>query len=159
MARLFSLSILLATTVYLTGCNSLNAPLKKLNPLETFNAESEKEKETPLRMAIMWKDSVIHGVGTTPTAGFGGRVFFYNMDDETVEAEGELTIYGYEDSNKTSVADKKFVIRQEELAHHYDDAGLGASYGVWIPWAVCKIGILPTTNRWRGSSPRSSWLH
>ncbi|MCH2182818.1 MAG: hypothetical protein MK108_12510 [Mariniblastus sp.] len=138
MARLISLSILLATTVYLTGCSSLNAPINQWNPLEKFNAESEKEKLTPLRMAIMWKDSVIHGVGTTPTVGFGGRVYFYNMDDETVEADGELTIYGYEDHNKTSVADKKFIIRQEELQDHYDDGGLGPSYGVWVPWE--KLG-------------------
>lgn len=154
MARLISLSILLATTVYLTGCSSLNAPLSQWNPLEKFNAESEKEKLIPLRMAIMWKDSVIHGVGTTPTVGFGGRVYFYNMDDETVEADGELTIYGYEDNNKTSVADKKFVIRQEELQDHYDDAGLGPSYGVWVPWeklggnrkSVSLIPVFKTTD-------------
>ena len=138
MARLISLSILLATTACLTGCSSLNAPLNQWNPLEKFNSNSEKEKQLPLRMAIMWKDSVIHGVGATPTAGFGGRVYFYNMEDETVEAEGELTIYGYEDRNKTSVADKKFVIRQEELQDHYDEAGLGPSYGIWIPWE--KLG-------------------
>ena len=134
MARLISLPILLVIAFCVSGCSSFNPTINQLNPLQKMNAESEKESQLPLRMAIMWKDSVIHGAGTNPTVGFGGRVFFYNMDDETVQADGELTIYGYDDENTSTAADKKFVFRQEEFHNHYDDAGLGPSYGVWIPW-------------------------
>ena len=134
MARLISLPILLVIACCVSGCSSLQPAISQLNPLQKMNAETEKERQLPLRMAIMWKDSVIHGVGTKPTVGFGGRVFFYNMDDETVPADGELTIYGYDDENTSTAADKKFIIRQEEFHKHFDDAGLGPSYGVWIPW-------------------------
>ncbi len=154
MARLISLPILLVIAFCVSGCSSFNPTISQLNPLQKMNAEAEKESQTPLRMAIMWKDSVIHGVGTTPTVGFGGRVFFYNMDDEAVQADGELTIYGYDEENTSTAASKKFIIRQEEFKNHYDDAGLGPSYGVWIPWqkmgsnrkSVSLIPVFKTTD-------------
>ena len=154
MARLTSLPILLVFAFCVLGCSSLKPTISQLNPLQKMDAEAEKESQTPLRMAIMWKDSVIHGVGTTPTVGFGGRVFFYNMDDEAVQADGELTIYGYDEENTSTAASKKFIIRQEEFKNHYDDAGLGPSYGVWIPWqkmgsnrkSVSLIPVFKTTD-------------
>ena len=134
MVKKLSFTSLLLTVAILAGCSTFKPKLADLNPLLNADKEKLEESELPARMAIMWKDAVIHGVGSTPTAGFGGRVFFYNTDDEAVMAEGELTIYGYDDENKSTAANHKYVFRQEEFQNHYDDSGLGHSYGVWIPW-------------------------
>ena len=154
MARLITLTTLLAITICISGCSSFPANVNQWNPLQKLDDAAELEQKTPLRMAIMWKDSVIHGVGRSPTVGFGGRVYFYNMNDETVEADGELTVYGYQEDNTTTAADKKFVFRQDEFKNHYDDGGLGASYGVWIPWektggtrkSISLIPVFKTTD-------------
>ena len=131
-------SLLLVTGISLAGCNTLKPKLADLNPLPLADTGKNDERKMPTRMAIMWKDAVIHGVGSNPTAGFGGRVFFYNAEDEAVMAEGELTIYGYDDENKSTAANHKYVFPQDDFQSHYDNNGLGHSYGVWIPWQ--KLG-------------------
>ncbi len=113
------------------------------NPLARLTEEKKKEatdKEAkPVTMAAIWKDSVYEKPGERTVVGFGGRFFFYDRDNNSVQAEGELVVYGYEDSDDSESkagegADKKFVFRESEFQSHFSDTGLGASYSVWIPW-------------------------
>ena len=117
------------------------------NPLARLTEEKKKEatdKEAkPVTMAAIWKDSAYEKPGERTVVGFGGRFFFYDRDNNSVPAEGELVVYGYEDSDDGEGkpgegADKKFVFRESEFQSHFSDTGLGASYSVWIPWE--KIG-------------------
>lgn len=139
----------LTAALALTGCaggvkNSMRLSSKDSmwNPVAKLKAEREKESEPtePMTMVATWKGSVLETAGAT-SRGFGGRIFFYDDANNAVEAEGELTIYGFDDTNKKagdSGADKKFVFRASEFQSHKSDNGLGVSYSVWIPWE--KVG-------------------
>ena len=138
----------LTAALALTGCagvkNSMRLSSKDSmwNPVAKLNAEREKEAEPtePMTMVATWKGSVLETAGVN-SRGFGGRIFFYDAANNAVEAEGELTIYGFDDTKKKagdSGADKKFVFRASEFQTHKSDNGLGVSYSVWIPWE--KVG-------------------
>ncbi len=137
-----------------SGKNSIWNPLSTLTTAERV-AKEEKNKKTnpPVTMAVIWKDSVLEKPGVPSVKGFGGRIFFYDKDNQSVTAEGELVIYGYDDSQdiggenmtgeegsiaKRSKADRKFVFPAEQFQTHYSETDLGASYSVWIPWE--KVG-------------------
>lgn len=138
----------LTATLALTGCagvkNSMRLSSKDSawNPLEKLTAEREKDFEPsqPVSMVVTWKGSVYETVGAK-ARGFGGRIFFYDEANNAVSADGELTVYGFDDSNKKSgdsSPDKKFVFRASEFQTHKSENGLGVSYSIWVPWE--KIG-------------------
>ena len=119
------------------------------NPLSQLTEDREKKKEIdkkfnqeagkPVSMAVIWKDSVIAKPGTTPVKGFGGRVFFYDENSNAVKADGELIVYGFDDSDSTvktdkAKADRKYVFKADQFQSHYSNSDLGASYSVWVPW-------------------------
>jgi len=138
----------LTAALALTGCagvkNSMRLSSKDSmwNPVAKLKAEKEKEAEPsePMTMVATWKGSVLETAGVN-SRGFGGRIFFYDAANNAVEAEGELTVYGFDDTKKKagdSGADKKFVFRAAEFQTHKSDNGLGVSYSIWIPWE--KVG-------------------
>lgn len=138
----------LTATLVLTGCagvkNSMRLSSKDSawNPVEKLVAEREKESAPtqPVTMIVTWKGSVYETVGAT-SRGFGGRIFFYDEAENAVPAEGELTVYGFDDTNKKSgdsSPDKKFVFRASEFQTHKSENALGVSYSIWVPWE--KIG-------------------
>lgn len=138
----------LTAALALSGCagvkNSMRLSSKDSmwNPISKLKAEKEKEAEPtePNTMVVTWKGSVFEKAGTN-SRGFGGRIFFYDAANNAVEADGELIVYGFDDSNKKSddaSADKKFVFRASEFQTHKTVNGLGASYSIWIPWE--KVG-------------------
>ncbi len=146
LSRFKTLMVLTSLTaaLALTGCagvkNSMRLSGKDSmwNPVAKLKAEKEKEAEPaePVTMVVTWKGSVYETAGAK-ARGFGGRIFFYDADNNAVEADGELTVYGFDDTNKKSddvSADKKFVFRDSEFQTHKTVNGLGASYSVWIPW-------------------------
>ena len=105
-------------------------------------AEREKESEPtqPVTMVVTWKGAVYETVGAK-ARGFGGRIFFYDEANNAVAADGELTVYGFDDSDKQpgdSSPDKKFVFRASEFQTHKSENGLGISYSIWVPWE--KLG-------------------
>lgn len=99
----------------------------------------------PVSMAVMWKSSVYEKPGSPSVRGFGGRVFFYDANSQPVKADGELVVYGYDEStadensgDDDSGADKKFVFPPDRFQSHFSQTDLGPSYSVWIPWE--KVG-------------------
>ena len=143
--RLFpALSLLLI--VGMTGCagvkNSMRLSEKNSawNPLHRLSAEkqeAQKEDSSPVTMAAIWSDSVMEKSGRKDIKGFGGRFYFYDENNTAVKAEGELIVYGFDDSIKDRNEEKpdvKFVYKEDEFQSHYSESGLGASYSVWLPW-------------------------
>ena len=93
-------------------------------------------------MAAIWKDSVFEKPGSASVRGFGARIFFYDVDNQAVKADGELLVYGFDDSNElkadNSKADRKYVFQADKFQSHFSETDLGPSYSVWIPWE--KVG-------------------
>ncbi len=132
--------------VGMTGCagvkNSMRLSEKDSawNPLHRLSAEKqEKQKEDakPMSMAAIWSDSVMAKPGQKDIKGFGGRFYFYDEENTAIKADGELIVYGFDDSVKNRKEEKpdvKFVFKSDEFQSHYSESGLGPSYSVWLPW-------------------------
>ena len=122
-----------------SGKNSQWNLLSKLNDRRKIN---RKSRHPPQTMAAIWKDSVFEKPGSASVRGFGARLFFYDEDNQAVKAEGELLVYGFDDSNEVkednSKADRKYVFQADKFQSHFSETDLGPSYSVWIPWE--KVG-------------------
>jgi len=136
-----------------TGCQSFGGKsLTKLWPSEDASKKVTKSKfQQPSRMVVLWSPAMFNQPGAQPTRGFGGRIYFYNTKDEVIPVEGQLVVYGYNDTvaapGKTT-PDKTFVFRPEQLTKHFTPTQLGASYSVWVPWDAVggeesEISLLP----------------
>jgi len=148
MKNIRSLSLLLVTAVLLatySGCNSIGAnkladSAERFNPFKRLNSKEEKEPEyqTPKSMVAIWKASTLQQAGTKSIRGFGGRFYFYDANNDVVRVNGDLTIYGYDDRNRTETgegkADRKFVFEAKSLNSHFSESALGESYSFWVPW-------------------------
>ena len=127
------------------GCSSLKTDGSVWNPLKLrLDRKVDSAPVEPVRMAVVWKDSVYEQPGAASIKGFGGRFFIYDAQSNPIQADGELVVYGYDESNPLHAdgshtgADKKFVFPSEKFHRHFSDSDLGASYSVWIPWE--KVG-------------------
>jgi hypothetical protein len=135
------LSIVLGTvcSVLLTGCKSETVSWTKAkDPFAKKNAKKSAEPKlgVPERLVVIWKDAVYEHPAVPPTRGIGGRLYFYDSEDNPIKVDGEVVIYGFDDTagdDKTE-ADKKFVFKQESFASHYNATALGPSYSIWLPW-------------------------
>ncbi len=93
-------------------------------------------------MVAIWTEDTLVQPGKTVTRGFGGRIYFYNEKSQAIPVEGELIVYGYDDSSAASAhsltsnveATKKFAFTPEQFTQHFSQSDLGASYSIWIPW-------------------------
>lgn len=126
-----------------TGCTAVKDSMRisekdsKWNPISALSAKRDKDDEDmPAQtMAAIWKDSVYEEPGKPRMRGFGGRIFFYDAENNAVKADGELVVYGFEDGSKdSSKPDKKFVFKKDQFQQHFSKSPLGGSYSVWIPW-------------------------
>ncbi len=143
----FFLALLAAAAVALlaTGCASIETPSMPALPslpnlpesLSSWQAKDETT-ESPKSLAVVWKTAVLQAPGATPTRGFGGIVTFYGPDRKTpIKVDGQLTVYVYEDSPRTSekvAPDAKFVVPADQLTKQYKESPLGHAYSVWVPW-------------------------
>ena len=119
-----SLILVLAAVVFSTGCTTLKPPkLPTLTRDAEMTSASASEAEepvygTPVKMLAIWKDSVRTTPGKPSMRGFGGRIFLYDAADKPIRAQGELVIYGFDDSvtnREGSKADQKIVITNDQL--------------------------------------------
>jgi hypothetical protein len=87
-------------------------------------------------MAVIWSPAMLNSPGKKPTRGFGGRVYFYDGQNKAVPVEGQLVVYGYNDSKQhdSKTPDRKFAFTPEQFTSHFSRTELGASYSVWVPW-------------------------
>jgi hypothetical protein len=123
----------------LTGCQALTpnwSQAKNWLSLNSLNV-SQSKFGTPVKMAVIWSPAVYNEPGKTPTRGFGGRIYFYDINNRPIPVEGQLVVYAYNDSLPTTdgkSADRKFAFTPEQFTTHYNPTELGAAYSVWIPW-------------------------
>ncbi len=136
----FVLCVLMALAS-ITGCQSVHWSEGDWEKKNLFNMPLKKEKtpefQTPDHIVVIWKQSTFRGDNGQKSKGFGGRIYFYNDKNEAVKADGELTIFGFDDSfegAERQSADCKFVFKQEDFQKHFSVTDLGPSYSVWVPW-------------------------
>lgn len=162
------LSIVLGcvSSVLLTGCKSEGVNWAKAkDPFAKKNAKKSAEPNlaVPERMVVIWKDAIYEHPALEPTRGIGGRVYFYDREDNPIKVDGEIVVYGFDDTagDDKSEADKKFVFKQESLASHYNATALGPSYSVWLPWdkkgnKELSVSLIPVFRDASGKVVRSS---
>ena len=139
--RLALLSILFSFCA-ITGCSSTQ--MQEMNAALPWNKQEAlkfKRATTPARIATIWSHDVLTGPNHSPTQGFGGRLYFYNNEQQAVPVTGKLVVYAFNDTDAKRVghsasekADRKYVFTAEEFEQHYSESEIGASYSVWLPW-------------------------
>lgn len=155
---------------YLLGCTAIAIALSTLGceTLTTDSAASKKKKkdsswfslkkkeyQNPQSLNVTWSDDILTLPGKAVTRGFGGRFYFYNEKTQAIPVDGDLVVYGFDDTNKQqasedlSQATKCFRFTAEQLKTHFTEGELGGSYSVWIPWdqaygAPKKVMLIPT---------------
>lgn len=126
----------------LAGCQSMDTTgLTQVTDklaLTRSNREPERDiAQTPVRLISIWSEAVYSQPGQVPTRGFGGRLYFYNAQDETIPVDGQLIVYAYEetaDGAPPKQPSRRFGFTQEQFAQHFSRTEMGPSYSVWIPW-------------------------
>lgn len=112
----------------------------------------ETKYQQPTRMVVLWSPAIQNGLNVDKAQrGFGGRIYFYNAADQAIPVEGQLIVYGYNDTtpNQRHVKpDKKFVFTPQQFTAHYSPTELGASYSVWVGWddvggAQAEVSLVP----------------
>jgi hypothetical protein len=137
MIRIIAYAALAMLPLLATGCQALHLEHSKKFPWVAKTELKESKFSKPARMVAIWTDAVYNQAGKPATRGFGGRLYFYNNQNQTVPVEGQLVVYAYDDSNEDKVReapDKKFVFTPDQFTRHYSESDFGASYSVWIPW-------------------------
>ncbi|MFM9066575.1 MAG: hypothetical protein ACKOUR_04450, partial [Planctomycetota bacterium] len=135
MKNYAAMMMVVAGALCLTGCKTWTLS----NPSNWLKGSIVESKfESPDRMVVIWAEDVVAVPGREPTRGFGGRIYFYNAADKTIPVEGQLVVYGYDDSVKQTSAqrtpDRKFAFTADEFKKHFGDSQLGPSYSIWVPW-------------------------
>jgi hypothetical protein len=137
-------TVLVGWTVTLclaSGCQSFTSP--GAGTPKTANSwwpwSGKPVYQEPSSMSVIWADDVLMAPGQPATRGFGGRVYFYNERSQAIPVDGELTVYGYDDTeagerSKHEQPDKRFRFSPEQFTTHFTQGELGASYSVWLPW-------------------------
>ncbi|MCA9205735.1 MAG: hypothetical protein KDA59_21930, partial [Planctomycetales bacterium] len=129
--------LVLALATLSSGCATWKAPSLKMPWSNSEEELAESKYEQPARMAVIWTDSVLTTPGKQPTRGFGGRIYFFNAKNQAIPVEGQLVIYGYDDTDKKKgnrPPDRRFVFSPEQFTQHFSETEIGASYSVWVPW-------------------------
>ncbi len=132
-------SLLLGFLVLTAGCTSLTPSGSSKSWKWPWSKPDVKESEygVPTRMAVIWTPDVLNSPGTPPVRGFGGRIYFYDNKNQTIPVDGQLLVYGFNDSNPdiaSTVPEKRFAFTPEQFTQHFSSTEIGASYSVWIPW-------------------------
>jgi hypothetical protein len=141
----------------MVGCASLtsDSASKSKKKDKSWFSFTKKEYQVPQSMNVTWAYDILTVPGKPPTRGFGGRFYFYNEKSQAIPVDGELIVYGFDDTQRPSdttdlnSAVKRFKFTPEQLTNHFDEGQLGASYSVWIPWDAApgdqkKIMVMPT---------------
>ena len=152
MTRYWNGILLLFVSLNFLGCSAFDKydpnhtrrmPLMDAKPelpkleLPSLNGEKKIRFGRPVAMAVIWKDTVYSSLQGGATRGFGGRIYFYDAQGKPIRVDGDLHIYGFDDSSETfdkSKPDRKLTYRRSELQGHFSETDLGPSYSIWVPW-------------------------
>ncbi len=116
----------------MSGCASLDLT-------ESFPwPGSGPDFQVPNRMTDIWTYTVRRHPGERSVRGFGGRIMFFNDDDDKpIKVDGTLTVFAFDaarDDPARVAPEKKYVFLPEQFINHYSESKLGHSYSFWIPW-------------------------
>jgi len=132
------LALAIAGLLATTGCQSFKAPeWTKAWSGDDKPKVVESKYAKPTRLVVIWSPAVLNNVGAKPTRGFGGRIYFYDARNNAVPVEGQLVVYGYDNTKQigdSKTPDRKYAFTPEQFTQHFSPTELGASYSVWIPW-------------------------
>ncbi len=129
-----TIPLLLALTV---GCTAESFHVPKWTWPWSRPSVVTSQYQVPTRMVVVWTPDTLTLPGRPPTRGFGGRIYFYNNQGQAIPVDGQLIVYGFDDSDPevaSTVPHKRFVFTPEQFTKHFSPTELGASYSVWIPW-------------------------
>src|SRR6187402_2845531 len=84
----------------LAGCTTLDGNWKKPWPWSSGKNLKEAKAEGPATLAAIWTPDILTQPGKPPTRGFGGRLYFYNKENQAIPVEGQLMVYGYDDTGE-----------------------------------------------------------
>ncbi|MDC0574316.1 hypothetical protein OAO39_00135 [Pirellulaceae bacterium] len=141
--RRILLSCAIALSITTLGCTSFTDKLQTANDTLPWNAAAAKTRKlesTPVRIAAVWTHDIVNVPGSKPVQGFGGRIYFYNHEQKSIQVDGELVVFAFDDTKAekqkvpTRNPERKFVFRADQLQTHLSDSELGPSYSFWIPW-------------------------
>jgi len=142
--------------VAVSGCASMTDKGKgKTKEDSKWSLFKKKEYQIPQSMNVTWVHDIISVPGKPPTRGFGGRIYFYNEKSQTIPVDGEVMVYGFDDTYEShegvgmDQADKRYRFTPEQFTTHFSEGDLGASYSIWVPWdaapgAKKKVMLIPT---------------
>lgn len=135
--RAFTLALIAAAMAFLPGCQTLKPNWQLPKWLGGETKEEKPQYGVPVKMAAIWSPAVYNEAGKPPTRGLGGRIYFYNANNNPIAVDGQLVVYAYDDSvpkQDTNTPDRKYVFTAEQFTQHLKPTELGASYSVWLPW-------------------------
>lgn len=163
--NLYAFRVVLGTMCLMlsSGCASMmegNTKGKGAKESEKKSWFQKKEYQIPQSMNVTWVHDIISVPGKPPTRGFGGRIYFYNEKSQAIPVDGELMVYGFDDTDSAQPggalaaqgmdqADKRFRYTDEQFTTHFSQSDLGASYSIWVPWDAApgpkkRIMLIPT---------------
>ncbi|GIW92161.1 MAG: hypothetical protein KatS3mg110_0202 [Pirellulaceae bacterium] len=122
---------------FVCGCSTEPFRVPKWNWPWSRPAVIDSPYQVPTRMVVVWTPDTLTLPGRPPTRGFGGRIYFYNNQGQAIPVDGQLVVYGFDDSDPdeaSTVPHRRFVFTPEQFTKHFSPSELGASYSVWIPW-------------------------
>jgi len=133
-----TIAVLVLAAACSSGCKTIAVPSWTKSWFPAAEPKIDESKyPRPVRLAVVWSPAMLNTPGKKPTRGFGGRIYFYDAANKTVAVEGQLVVYGYDDSQHRAegkTPDRKYAFTPEQFTEHFSETELGASYSVWIPW-------------------------
>jgi hypothetical protein len=104
---------------------------------------SQEEKPVvPERILAIWTDTVLRQPNQPGVRGFGGRVFFYDKEqNDPIEVDGKLVVFVFDADDQDPENQKplrKYVIDADDFAKHMSKTSIGPAYSVWLPWGDVK---------------------
>lgn len=144
---------LIAGTIGCSGIkNSMRLSEKnsQWNPLHKLVDKKDEKKPKqgedpaiPVTMQPIWAYAELE-VGAETQRGFGGKFYFYDESHQPIQVDGELVVYGFDNSNDrdpSEGADRTFVFRQADLQKHMTKTSLvGPAYNFWCNWEPRRSG-------------------
>lgn len=104
---------------------------------------TEEEKPVvPERILAIWTDTVLRQPNQPGIRGFGGRVFFYDKEqNDPIEVDGKLVVFVFDADDQDPENQKplrKYIIEADDFAKHMSKTSIGSAYSVWLPWGDVK---------------------
>jgi hypothetical protein len=138
-----SLTLIVSLLATSTGCGTTSGDGKagKLFSLDNtwpFRDKDQPQEGTPVRMVGTWTDTILTKQGQKPQRGFGGRIMFYEKDeDKPILVDGQLVVYAFDETGRDPTDNKptrRYVFPAEQIPQHMSKSEIGASYSFWLPW-------------------------